>query len=115
MFDYGYQFFKTNIKNPSSYYTSEMFGFPKERDDDFWCQFGKFYFTKYPVRDGVIETINKLKSDGHSIYFITHRNEKAAFYCSVSMDEYKEIVKTWFKSVGIDPINIIHCDGLKLS
>jgi len=114
MFDYGYKYFKTPVKNPNSYYTSEVFGFAQDKDDDFWCAFGKYYFTKYPVRDGVVEVINNLKNEGYNIYFITHRNEKAAFYCSTTMDKYKEIVKDWFKFVGLSPENIIHCDGSKL-
>ena len=66
------------IKNPYGYNISEIFGInDKHIENNFWNHYFILYILQ-PLRAGVRKTINTLKADGYSIYFVSKRGKKTS-------------------------------------
>lgn len=96
----GEIFFQRKCKNDRGNDIDEMFEVTKEEMADFWDNNLYLYHTEAPLKEGVSETLKKLKIDGYKIIVITARkpNPKFDFY---DEKKYQETTKTFLDKMDI--------------
>ena len=70
---YAKKYFKSSVINTTEYNFSKRFNCSTEEETKFYKKYLWWYITKMPIREGVANVLQKLKSEGHSIYVITAR------------------------------------------
>lgn len=109
----GGQFFKEKyglpIVNRNGYSIKEIFNCTSEQEYEFWKKNIIFYASKYPIRPGASETINKLINDGFNVFIISSRiktSEDSALGLLM-----RTLLKRWLVSNGINisPNNMKFC------
>lgn len=66
----------SGIKNPFAYDFPTMMGWDDNGKGDFFKDRLSYIMENAPIKDGVVEVINKLYDEGNEIYFITYRKDK---------------------------------------
>lgn len=111
----GRKFFKREPINKNGFTIQEMFGCTAEEEHDFWAN-PKYnnllkYSITYPARNGIANTIKKLRDDGDNIYIITSR--KFTDNDGLSGKIMRTIVKEWLKVNKIEYDKIVFCGDSK--
>ena len=71
---YGKKYFGEDaIVNENGYDIKDIFGCTDEEREKFWLKYIWGYCLKEPIREDLVEYINRLKAEGHEIHIITGR------------------------------------------
>ena len=73
MIQNGEKYFGRPASDPNAFDIEQMFACSDKEGHDFWKKYLLKYCLSCPIKDGAVQTINRLRADGHRIFIITSR------------------------------------------
>lgn len=108
---YGKLYFEDKLKmplvNPKGYDICDMYVCSKSEREKFWKKYIWAYCLKAPMTTGAVETVRKLKSEGHKIFVITgraHTTEKG-----VTGALFRWMLRCWLKKNHFEYDELVFC------
>ncbi len=111
LYAYNYSIGKKALKrepdNPTGYDVREMYGLSEKQEFRIGLKYFFKYCKKWPPREGAVEVIERLNSEGHQLYEITARK----FVTKKNMLGWysKHLLFRWYKRHGMHFKEIILC------
>lgn len=106
----GEKYFGRKPDCHDGYSISEMFKCSKRKEFIFGLKYFPYYCKCYPPRDGAVEAIQQLKSDGHTLFEITAR--KFVTMKNPIGSYSKKMFEDWLVNNNLSFENIYYCSEI---